>query len=179
MKSDQNNLKLLQIANALTISRAFAVFPVMIVLAIGQISVAWFLLIIAGVTDWLDGWLARKAGGGSTLGARLDPLADKLLLTAPIIWLVSESILPFWAVSILIARELLVSSWRAEDPKGGPASSLGKIKTILQFGSILLMIWPNYIGSISLVTNFHSLGLILFWLSFITAIISGIKYFKG
>ena len=86
--------------------------PLLLALATDYDALAWWLLLIGGWSDAADGWLARRAGGGSTWGARLDPLADKLLISAPLIWLASEGTLPVWAVWLLLARELLISGWR-------------------------------------------------------------------
>ena len=97
------------------------------------------LLLIGALSDWADGWMARKAGGGSSWGARLDPLADKLLISAPLIWLAADQRLPLWAVWLLLARELLISGWRSGSQGGAPASWLGKWKTTFQFLSLFLM----------------------------------------
>jgi CDP-diacylglycerol--glycerol-3-phosphate 3-phosphatidyltransferase len=76
------------------------------------------------------------------LGARLDPLTDKILISAPLLWLGATDLLPLWAVWLLLGRELLISGWRAGQGSGGPASKAGKAKTILQFASLLLLLWP-------------------------------------
>lgn len=115
-------------ADALTIGRAVAGLPLMLALQVGWLSLAWLLLLLAALSDVVDGWLARRAGGGSSWGARLDPLADKLLLAAPIIWLASTNVLPLWSIWLLLARELLVSGWRAQASSGGPASWGGQSK---------------------------------------------------
>ena len=70
--------------------RSVAGLPLVLLLQLGQPALAWVLLLLAGLSDAADGWLARRAGGGSSWGARLDPLADKLLLAAPMIWLASN-----------------------------------------------------------------------------------------
>ncbi len=75
----------------------------MLALQVGWLSLAWLLLLLAALSDVVDGWLARRAGGGSSWGARLDPLADKLLLAAPIIWLASTNVLPLWSIWLLLA----------------------------------------------------------------------------
>ena len=67
-------------ANGLTIGRALLGLPMVIALGQGQASLAWILLLVGGLSDWADGWLARRAGGGSIWGAQLDPLTDKNFL---------------------------------------------------------------------------------------------------
>ncbi|HJN36626.1 MAG TPA: CDP-alcohol phosphatidyltransferase family protein, partial [Prochlorococcaceae cyanobacterium Fu_MAG_50] len=72
-------------ADGLTLARAVAGLPLMLFLLTDHQVLAWLLLLLGGLSDAADGWLARRAGGGSTWGARLDPLADKLLIAAPLI----------------------------------------------------------------------------------------------
>ncbi len=167
-----------KLANLLTIIRAIGALPLLTALYFENYSLAWIILLGAGLTDLADGFFARKAGGGTTWGARLDPLADKIIISAVLIWLVSKLILPFWAVWVLLTRELIVSSWRSQDYKGGAASKSGKLKTVLQFMSILLMIWPTSLGGRIVAINAQKIGLIIFWPSLLIALISAIGYFK-
>jgi CDP-diacylglycerol--glycerol-3-phosphate 3-phosphatidyltransferase len=135
-------LKLRRLADGLTVSRAVLGLPLILALASDQLALGWWLLLLGGLSDWADGVLARRAGGGSTWGARLDPLTDKILIAAPLLWIGSEGLLPLWAIWLLLARELLISGWRSAAAGGGAASLGGKAKTILQFGSLLLLLWP-------------------------------------
>ena len=96
-----------------------------------------------------------------------------MLIAAPLLWLASSAVLPLWAVWLLLARELLISGWRSQASDGGPASLSGKAKTILQFLSLLLMLWPS--GWISAV-GLQSLGWWLFWPSFALALSSAFGY---
>ena len=102
-----------RLADLLTIARALLGLPLLLALGSGQQDVAWGLLLLGGLSDAADGALARRAGGGSVWGARLDPLTDKILISAPLIWLAARGLLPIWAVWLLLARELLISGWRA------------------------------------------------------------------
>ena len=171
------NLTLGKIANILTLVRSLIGLLVIIFLIHGYFVIAWVLILVGGVTDVLDGPLARiSAKGSSTWGARLDPLADKLLLLAPLLWLSANRVLPIWSVWILLSRELIVSAWRSNQKDAAPASVLGKIKTVLQFLSILLLMWPESIGDLSIVSNINSIGFILFWISLFFALASFIKY---
>jgi CDP-diacylglycerol--glycerol-3-phosphate 3-phosphatidyltransferase len=130
---------------------------------------------MAGLSDAADGWLARKAGGGTSWGARLDPLTDKVLILAPLLWLATEQRLPLWAVWLLLARELLISGWRAAADDGAPASSAGKAKTILQFVSLLMLLWPaTWTGHVVLIR----IGWWLFWPSLLLALSSAAAYLK-
>ena len=153
--------------------------PLLLALATHYDALAWWLLLIGGWSDAADGWLARRAGGGSTWGARLDPLADKLLISAPLIWLASEGTLPVWAVWLLLARELLISGWRGGSSDGAPASAAGKAKTILQFLSLALMLWPPLWGDAALVQGLRGVGVGLFWPSLFLALWSAWGYLKS
>ncbi len=166
-------------ANKLTLFRAFISIPLIAALCFEKLPIAWLILVIGGLTDIFDGWLARKADGGNPWGARLDPLADKILLSAPLIWLASKGVLPVWSIWLLLSRELLISGWRSSDKKGSPASKTGKLKTILQFVCILLLIWPTEWGSTQIVISIQQIGWLLFWPSLIIAMLSAVKYLKS
>ncbi|WP_244281849.1 CDP-alcohol phosphatidyltransferase family protein [Synechococcus sp. UW140] len=165
-------------ADRLTVFRAVAGLPLLMALIAQQQALAWSLLLLAGISDALDGWMARRAGGGSSWGARLDPLADKLLLAAPLIWLATHQTLPLWAVWLLLAREMLISGWRRDADDGAPASRWGKAKTVLQFTSLLLLLWPETWGPEPLILSLQQLGWWLFWPSLLLALHSAVGYLK-
>jgi len=174
-----------RLADALTVARAVAGLPLILALDAGWEVLAWWLLLLGGLSDAADGALARRAGGGSVWGARLDPLTDKILILAPLLWLATKGVLPLWAIWLLLARELLISGWRAGHGSGGPASWGGKAKTILQFASLLLLLWPNGWGaaldgenSFGLTGLLHLTGYWLFWPSLLLAISSAWGYLK-
>jgi CDP-diacylglycerol--glycerol-3-phosphate 3-phosphatidyltransferase len=174
-----------RLADGLTVGRAVAGLPLILALASNASELAWWLLLLAGLSDAADGWLARRAGGGSVWGARLDPLTDKILITAPLLWLAAQQVLPLWAIWLLLARELLISGWRADQGSGGPASWGGKAKTILQFAALLLLLWPNDWGaalggpgSFGLPALLHQLGYGLFWPSLLLALSSAWGYLR-
>jgi len=167
-----------RLADALTVGRAILGLPLILALSSGAAGLAWWMLALGGLSDAADGWLARRAGGGSVWGARLDPLTDKILILAPLLWLGSEQLLPLWAVWLLLARELLISGWRAGQGSGGPASWSGKAKTILQFASLLLLLWPNSWGG-GLVGLLHRCGFWLFWPSLLLALSSALGYVRA
>ncbi len=150
--------------------------PILLALATQYDALAWLLLLLGGLSDAADGWLARRADGGSSWGARLDPLADKLLISAPLIWLASNGTLQVWAVWLLLSRELLISGWRRDSSDGAPASTAGKFKTILQFLSLVLMIWPPQWGDPALVQGLRAVGVSLFWPALILALWSAWGY---
>ncbi|MCP9927519.1 CDP-alcohol phosphatidyltransferase family protein [Cyanobium sp. CH-040] len=169
-----------RLADGLTVARALLGLPLILALGAGQAALAWWLLLLGGLSDGLDGWLARRAGGGSEWGARLDPLTDKILIAAPLLWLAAQPAwpqqLPLWAVWLLLARELLISGWRAGASGGGPASLSGKAKTVLQFTSLLLLLWPP--GWQPDPAALHQLGWWLFWPSLLLALSSARGYLR-
>ena len=172
-----------RLADGLTVARAVIGLPLLLLLAQGWLEPAWILLLLGGLSDALDGWLARRSGGGSVWGARLDPLTDKILISAPLIWLGATHRpdligLPLWAVWLLLARELLISGWRAGQGNGGPASRAGKAKTILQFLALLLLLWPpSWISGLA--EPLHRLGFWLFWPSLLLALSSALGYLRA
>ena len=167
-----------RLADGLTVGRALLGLPLILALAAGQSALAWWLLLLGGLSDAADGWLARRAGGGSVWGARLDPLTDKILILAPLLWLAAKGVLPLWAIWLLLARELLISGWRAGQGSGGPASWSGKAKTILQFAALLLLLWPTGWLGAAAVTWLHGLGWLLFWPSLVLALSSAWGYLR-
>ncbi|MFN9694853.1 MAG: CDP-alcohol phosphatidyltransferase family protein [Synechococcaceae cyanobacterium] len=180
-----------RLADLLTVLRAVLGLPVLLALQAGWQSLAWILLLSGGLSDALDGLLARRAGGGSVWGARLDPLTDKILVSAPLLWLASQPStgphLPVWAVWLLLARELLISGWRSGQGSGGPASAAGKAKTILQFTSLLLLLWPSAWdlglamaanGNLAPGVLLPVIGWWLFWPSLLLALTSALGYLR-
>lgn len=136
----------LNIPNALTLLRIVAV-PVVVVALLGEIPNgdlwAGIVFTIAALTDGLDGYIARRRGDVTTFGKLMDPLADKLLVVAALISLVSLDRLEAWIAMVIIARELAVTGLRAVAVEYGvvvAASRLGKLKTGLQVAAIIGLI---------------------------------------
>ncbi len=118
-----------------------------------QALAATLIFIIAAITDWLDGWLARKLGQTSAFGAFLDPVADKLMVAAALIVLVQLGRLDAVIAIIIIGREMAISALREWMAKIGAAESvavsfLGKIKTVAQMVAIPLLLYRENIASI-------------------------------
>jgi len=164
------------IINGLTVSRIVIGLPIVFALKTANNDIFILLLLLGGLTDFLDGYLARKYKHQSVLGAKLDPLADKILLIGPMIWLVHENLVPLWSIWLIISRELFITSWRSELGSGGPASFQGKYKTALQFISISLLLWPQNWGNIYTTNTINKVGYISFWMCFFLTFSSGIKY---
>tara|TARA_Y100001968_G_scaffold262278_1_gene250491 strand:+ start:1327 stop:1896 length:570 start_codon:yes stop_codon:yes gene_type:complete len=164
------------IINGLTVSRILLGLPIIFALNTGNNDIFILLLLIGGLTDFFDGYLARKFNHKSVFGAKLDPLADKILLIAPMLWLVHEGLVPLWSIWLIISRELLITSWRSDLDSGGPASLHGKYKTTLQFISITLLLWPQNWGDIYTIYIINKIGYIFFWICLFLTYSSAIKY---
>ena len=138
----------INVANLVTYFRLFLV-PAVIVCFFSEFALAnfWaaFLFTIASLSDWLDGYLARSMGITSEFGAFLDPIADKLLVVAVLVVLVSSYQSLVFASVILISREILISAlreWMAEKGKRGlvKVGFSGKLKTTVQMVSIIALL---------------------------------------
>ena len=171
-----NNAKL---ANSITSFRLLLGLPIILFLIYDNIFIAWILIVIGGLSDWLDGWVARRTNSLSKWGAQFDPLADKVMVLVPLLWLLKNNIIPLWSIWLLISRELIVTAWRRNDSNGAPASYAAKIKTSLQFISILLLLPSLTIIGSNYAQLIRNIGLIFFYLSLIMSFISAYNYFNS
>jgi CDP-diacylglycerol--glycerol-3-phosphate 3-phosphatidyltransferase len=131
---------------------------------------------LASLTDWLDGYLARRRQQVTSIGQWMDPLADKLLITAALISLVQTSAVPAWMAAVIIGREFVVTWLRSVAESRGiamPASRLGKWKMAAQVATILLLILGQ--GHLSF---FFPLGQIGLWIVLVLALWSAADYFR-
>jgi CDP-diacylglycerol---glycerol-3-phosphate 3-phosphatidyltransferase len=177
----------MNLPNSLTVLRIFFV-PLLVVVLLTQ-QPNWnfwglpihfevwgvLILLIAAATDVMDGYFARTRKEITTLGILLDPIADKLLISAAFISLVAMNLVPAWMVVIIIGREFVVTGLREIATAEGliiPASALGKTKMILQVLA----------GCAVILTAKHpalkSLGNVLMWLVVLSAIGSAVHYFQ-
>jgi CDP-diacylglycerol---glycerol-3-phosphate 3-phosphatidyltransferase len=146
--------------------------------------IASLLYIGAAAGDALDGYLARSRGEVSMLGKFLDPLADKLIVTAVLVFMVALGRVPAWVVVVLIARDLAVNGLRSVASAQGlviAASDGGKIKTALQLVAIMmLLIYFRYpaLGT-GIILDYHRVGLILLYLSTAMSLVSGAQYMQN
>jgi CDP-diacylglycerol---glycerol-3-phosphate 3-phosphatidyltransferase len=176
----------MNLPNSLTVLRIFFVPLLIVVLLTRSPNVdLWgfpmrfefwgvLILLVAAATDWADGYLARRQAQITTLGILLDPIADKLLITAAFIALVSMQLVPAWMVVIIIGREFTILGLRNIASAEGftiAASTLGKTKMVLQVCAAAVLIAGA--GHPSL----KELGLLLVWLVVISALVSAGQYF--
>ena len=185
---------LLNLPNLLTLGRVAAV-PLLVVLLLfpGRDACFWAAVVfsLAAVTDWLDGWLARKWQVVTVLGKFLDPLADKLIVMAALIMLIPFGRVPAWAVFVILAREIVITGLRSIASSEGiviAASDLGKYKTIFQMVAIIgLLLHYDYYWLFGLRwelfhVSMHNVGIFYFWVAFVLTVWSGgdylFKFFK-
>lgn len=143
----------------------------------GLLLASCLLFIIAGITDGLDGYLARKMRLTSRLGLYLDPIADKLLVSSVLITLTYYNQIPLWVTLMLVGREFLINGLRAFYAMEGIAvypSSAGKIKTALQLVGISCLLFTARIEIVDRITNQLGLGIIYGALFF--SIYSAVNY---
>ena len=178
----------MNLPNSLTILRIFfAPLLVVVLLTRGPNLVVWgvpmhfevwgvLILLMAAATDWADGYFARRRGEVTTLGILLDPIADKLLISAAFISLVEMHLVPGWMVVIIIGREFIVLGLRNIASAEGfmiQASALGKTKMVLQVIAVCVVI----VGSKH--QFFKPLATLLLWLVVVSAVASAVQYYMN
>src|SRR3954470_4472928 len=176
----------MNLPNTLTLVRIFLV-PLLVVVLLTQFAgheifgvpkelIGAAIFGLASITDFLDGYLARRRRQVTWLGQILDPIADKLLTSAAFISLVALGLAPAWMVALIIGREFAITALRSLAYTKGitiPASPLGKIKMASQVTAILLLIlgwrplpWLAPIGQGAL------------WIVMLTAVVSAVDYYR-
>ena len=177
----------LNLPNLLTMGRVVAIpFFVWLLDTPTPVRGFWACIVftLAAITDLLDGYLARKLGVVSVLGKFLDPLADKLIVMAALVWMVPMGRMPAWAVVLLLARELSVTGLRSVAASEGvviSAGNEGKTKTALQMIGIiaLLLGYPYHLsyGGLDLgVVDLVHVGRTLVYLSLLFSFASAAQY---
>jgi len=170
---------MLNLPNFLTLVR-IAFIPVLFFLLFFPEKLAGFLAAlcfsIASLTDFLDGFFARRRNSVTQIGKMLDPLADKLLVAACLIMLVSLRNVPGWVVAIIVCREIAVTGLRGVAAAQGmvlPAEAMGKKKTALQITAIIcLLLHYEYFH-----LDFHQVGMGLLLVAMVLTVWSGCTYF--
>jgi CDP-diacylglycerol--glycerol-3-phosphate 3-phosphatidyltransferase len=178
-KSDRRGQGLkINLPNALTLLRIFLV-PFLVVVLLtkfeGRETVGLLIFWTATATDFFDGWLARRRGEITTLGTLLDPIADKLLISAAFVSLVELGLAPAWMVVVILGREFAVSGLRAIASGQGiviSASGWGKAKMFSQIVAASLLILADRWRDVFLLP-----GKITLWVVVAIALISGVHYF--
>jgi len=170
--------------NAITMGRIFLVPLLVVVLLTNTKAVPIFgvekevlgalIFAIASLTDWLDGYLARRRKQVTGLGQWMDPMADKLLVTAAFVSLVYLDLAKAWMVTVILGREFYVTVLRSIAHAKGvplPASPLGKVKMVAQVAAILILILGQ--GHLR---GFYPLGQVALWIATLSALVSAVDY---
>ena len=138
----------MNLPNKLTILRV-CMIPFFVIFMLTEFAgdagkyIALIIFIVASLTDWLDGYLARRDNLVTNFGKFMDPLADKLLVSAAMICLIETGSLPAWIVIVIISREFIISGYRLVASDNGvviAASYWGKFKTMAQMIMVILLI---------------------------------------
>ena len=169
----------MNLPNALTLSRIFLVPLLLAVLLTKNVPnkeiLAIVIVLVAATTDWLDGYLARRWGEVTTLGMLLDPIADKLLVSAAFISMVEMRLISAWMVVIIVGREFAVSGLRSIAQAAGftiEASELAKVKTALQLAAIVTLLLGVRFEPLRPVAT------VLLWMVVFFAVVSAVGYFR-
>ncbi len=178
-----------KLPNLLTLARILLIPPIMFFILqdtpLGNF-IAVLLFSVAAITDWLDGYLARKQGLESLLGKLLDPLADKLVVQAVLILAAELGRIPGWFVVLLLSREIAITGLRAIASTEGLQIDVvqsGKLKTALQLvGLVAIILHHRYVVDFLIVettVDFNVLGFALLALSMVFSLLSAFTYFRG
>ena len=175
----------MNLPNSLTLVRIFLVpflvvvlltrFEAVLIFGLPKEMIGAAIFGLGALTDWLDGYLARRRGQVTALGQMMDPLADKLLVTAALVSLVWMELAAAWMVWVILGRELAVTVLRSIAHGRGisiQASVLGIVKMGMEILAILLLMLSNQ------VQWFYMLGTVALWTVLIVAVISGIDYYR-
>jgi CDP-diacylglycerol--glycerol-3-phosphate 3-phosphatidyltransferase len=134
--------------------------------------IAAAVFVFGALTDGLDGYLARRYSGATRIGQWLDPLADKILVTAPIVAMTAIGTFPAWATAVIVLREFAVSllrAWLGSRGIGMPASPWGKLKTAVQMVLVPLYLLP--------MDGVDTVRFVVLWLAVALTLWSGLDYF--
>lgn len=164
----------MNLPNSITLSRLLGI-PI-VLYGLYQPTMAWhwaalIVFLIAALTDWLDGYLARKLNQITDLGKFLDPLVDKLLILIPALALIELHLLPAIGVSLILLRELAIAGWRVNQTQISGANLWGKAKTVVQITAIAMLITP--------IPILQEWGLWVFWAAVAITLISGGIYLQS
>jgi CDP-diacylglycerol--glycerol-3-phosphate 3-phosphatidyltransferase len=167
--------------NLVTFSRLALAVPFLLLLERpGTEAWALGLFVVASLTDWVDGYLARRLDQTTELGKLMDPLVDKLLVTGALVALTARGIVPAWSVTAILFREFLVTGLRALEAARGvivPAGWLGKVKAAVQMIAIIALLWSlDGTGRALRPDALAQVAVAGYWLAVVLTIASGLQY---
>lgn len=165
--------------NTLCVFRILLIGPLVWAIAESRFNIAVLMFVIAGFTDGLDGFLARRFDWRSRLGAILDPVADKLLMLAVLLALALSELIPVWLAAVLIGRDVIIVCGAIAyriliGPFHGRAETVSKLNTAMQ-----LLFVTAVLANAGFLVPGELLVSILGSLVFVTAVVSGLNYVRG
>lgn len=167
-----------QIPNAICVIRLLLTVPIVWLLAAGEYLWTLALFCVAGFSDGLDGFLARRFGWRTAVGAFLDPLADKVLMVSVYLLLGLGGLLPWWLIAVVVLRDVVIVagtiSYRVLiGPLEGHATAVSKLNTVLQ-----LLLVTAVLGNAAVVVPPAIVVTVLGALVFVTSVVSGLDYVR-
>lgn len=165
--------------NTLTLGRLVLVPVFVVLLAAGTTPLRWcavVVFVVASVTDQLDGHLARSRNLVTAFGTLADPIADKALTLGAFVTLSALGEVPWWVTLVIAGRELGITVWRAVLARRSivPASTGGKIKTVLQMTAIIILVvpWGSFVGP----EPMRTIGLVVLYVALVVTVATGVDY---
>jgi CDP-diacylglycerol--glycerol-3-phosphate 3-phosphatidyltransferase len=178
--SEKRTKSIFNLPNSLTLFRVACIPVIVILLFFPHKAISFLAALVFGlasISDLLDGFLARRQQLVTTFGKFLDPLADKLIVSAALIMLIPLGRAPAWMVVVIVGRELAITGLRSMAVSEGKvisADELGKKKMVFQIVAILgLLLHYEYFG-----INLHAVGMFFLWLAVVVTLWSGFNYFR-
>ncbi len=175
-----NATQAINLPNIISIFRFFITFYFMYAVSQGRLRLALYLFLIQGISDLLDGFIARVMGWKTELGAYLDPIADKTMLVAAFVMLYIVGIIPIWLTVLVLGRDIVIAVgylilYRYANNVRPRPTIFGKITTALQIATILYALWSWSAGNAEL----REYNLLLFTATALATIVSGTHYVIG
>jgi CDP-diacylglycerol--glycerol-3-phosphate 3-phosphatidyltransferase len=179
--------EILNLPNMITIGRLFLIPPVVMLIHPSdpvRNYMAALLFAFASALDLLDGWLARRQGLVTVFGKFVDPLADKIMVSAVLVYLVYVGLVPPWLVALLLSREFYASGLRAVAISEGvviAAGDGGKAKTVFQLIGIVCVLarYEYLMPGVEQTLNLHRVGMAFLYISLVLAATSAVQYTLG
>jgi cardiolipin synthase (CMP-forming) len=173
-----NETRAINLPNIISIFRFFITFYFIYAVYQGRMRLALYLFLVQGISDLLDGFIARTMGSKTELGAYLDPIADKTMLVAAFLMLYIAGVIPGWLTLLVLGRDIVIAGGYlvlykyANNVKPRP-TIYGKITTALQIATVLYALWSAGLADL------RSYDLVLFAATALATVISGVHYCMG
>jgi cardiolipin synthase len=170
---------IINIPNFITLGRIISVPVIFWLLLTGEAKIAFFVFVCAGISDAVDGWLAKRYGWGTELGSYLDPLADKLLIVSIFIALGVRNALPLWLVIAVVSRDILIVAavllaWLLDQPVRIKPLTVSKINTAMQ-----ILLAATVLADAAFGLGLERIRLVLVWIAGALTVLSLAAYLRA